>query len=164
MKKILHWKRGTFSRTGMILDNDNPIGKLKENTWTQSATGEINGKKYHFKTKGFLRQKTQITDQESKDFVGSINYNTWMTKAKIEFQNTVLHWKYTNTWQTQWSMFLDDKELIKYRGSATKGNIEYDETEDLYILTGLFVTNYFWQISLAVIIAVLIPVWLTVIR
>jgi hypothetical protein len=87
-----------------------------------------------------------------------------MTKAKIEFQNTVLHWKYTNTWQTQWSMFLDDKELIKYRGSATKGNIEYDETEDLYILTGLFVTNYFWQISLAVIIAVLIPVWLTVIR
>jgi hypothetical protein len=164
MKKILHWRKGAFSRTCIILDKDIPIGNLKENAWTQSATGEINGEKYHFKTKGFFRQETQITEPESHRVIGRISYNTWMTKAKIEFQNRLIQWKYTNTWQTRWILYQDEKELIRYRGSTTRGKIEYDEADYLYILTGLFVTNYFWQISLAVIIAVLIPAWLTVLN
>lgn len=164
MEPTLKWKKRILSNTYHIFSDEIQVGKLKDNAWTQSADGEINGKKYRFKTKGFLKQETKIIDPETKTVIANISYNTWRTKAKIAFDDMTINWKYDNTWNTKWSLYNSEKILMKYHGSTTKGKIECDKENDLLVLTGLFITNYYWEITLAALIAVFIPVWLTVIN
>lgn len=164
MSKTLHWKKGIWSNRYEIFDSKKLIGKLKEGTWTQNAEGWINGKKYCFKTTGFFTQTTQITDNESNAIIGKISYNSWKTRADIEINNAVLHWKYDNIWNTKWSLYTSENTLVNFQGSYTKGSIEFDEADYLLVLTGLFITNYYRQTYIAIMVAVFLPIWITVIN
>lgn len=48
---------------------------------------------------------------------------------------------------------------IKYAGSSASGQIDSNSADALLLLCGLFVTNYYWQMSVAMLIAVLVPIW-----
>jgi hypothetical protein len=154
MRKRYTWKKGTFSDTFKIYANNRQSGKLKNKTFSQTATGEINGKNYTYKTKGFFRQHTEIIDDTNGSVIGEISYNDWMTKAFISLDKKEYTWKYDNHWNTKWSIKSFDRVLIKYRGSSTGGEIDPDVDDDLLLLTGLFVTNYYWQATLFILIAV----------
>jgi len=164
MKTILKWKKGILKNTYQIYSEDIQVGKLREKSWTQSADGELNGKKYTFKTKGFFKQVTQIIDSESGSIIGKITYNSWMTKARIDYSDKVANWKYNNAWNTKWILFDSEGIQINYRGSSTKGKMELENHTDMLALAGLYITNYYWQVSFAVIIAALIPVWITLLN
>ncbi len=164
MKTTLNWEKGIFNSTYKIYSEENLVGNLKGKTWKQSADGELNGGKYSFKTKGFFKQETQIFDTDKNTVIGKITYNSWMTKAKIKYSDKVINWKYTNAWNTKWSLFDSEGVQIKYHGSSSKGKIEFEEQDDLLVLTGLYITNYYWQITIFAIIAVFIPVWMTLLN
>jgi hypothetical protein len=51
---------------------------------------------------------------------------------------------------------------IKYSGSSTQGRIESNSDDALLLLSGLFVTNYYWHVSVAVLVAVFLPIWTTI--
>ncbi len=53
---------------------------------------------------------------------------------------------------------------MKFTGGHNKGTIEYEEEDDLLVLSGLFVTNYYQQAMIAILVAVLIPIWVSVIN
>jgi hypothetical protein len=158
METQLNWKKGIFKETYEIYSAGILVGTLKENIWKQTAYGELNGRKVIFKTIGFFRQETQIIDPSTNMQVGKITYNSWMTKATIEYTNRVASWKYDNAWNTKWSISDPEGVLIQYQGSCSKGIINSQTQDDLLILSGLFVTNYYWQITIAVMVAVLIPI------
>jgi hypothetical protein len=162
METKLDWKKGIFKETFEIYSNGVLVGILKENIWKQIAYGELNGKKVIFKTRGFFKQETQIIDTNTNNSVGKITYNSWMTKATIEYTNRVANWKYDNAWNTKWSISNSEGVQIRYQGSSSKGTIEHQTQDDELILSGLFVTNYYWQISIAVIIAVFIPIFTSI--
>ena len=44
--------------------------------------------------------------------------------------------------------------LINYQGISIKGKIEIDSSDDLLIISGLFIKNYYWQATIALIVAV----------
>ena len=146
METILNWKKGIFKSSYKIYSGENFVGSLKENSWTNSAEGELNGKKYSFKTKGILKQETQIIDSDN-NIIGKITYNTWMTKAQIEIQNRIINWEYDNLWMSKWSLLSSEGIEIKYSGSSRKGVIESNTGDELILLSGLFVTNYYWQMT-----------------
>ena len=150
METILNWKKGIFKSSYKIYSGENFVGNLKENSWTNSAEGELNEKKYSFKTKGILKQETQIIDSDN-NIIGEITYNTWMTKAQIKIQNKVINWKYDNLWSSKWSLSSSEGIEINYSGSSTKGEIESNTGDELILLSGLFVTNYYWQLTFIVI-------------
>jgi hypothetical protein len=162
METKLDWKKGIFKETFEIYSNGVLVGILKENIWKQIAYGELNGKKVIFKTRGFFKQETQIIETNTNNSVGKITYNSWMTKATIEYTNRVANWKYDNAWNTKWSISNSEGVQIRYQGSSSKGTIEHQTQDDELILSGLFVTNYYWQISIAVIIAVFIPIFTSI--
>jgi len=151
MKTILNWEKGIINGSYKIYSEGNFVGSLKENSWTNSAEGELNEKKYSFKTKGILKQETQIIDSDN-NLVGKIIYNTWMTKAQIEIQNRIINWKYDNLWSSKWSISSSEGIEINYSGSSTKGQIESNTGDELILLSGLFVTNYYWQMTFAVML------------
>jgi hypothetical protein len=164
MKTMFSWRRGTLSSTYEIFEDENLIGKLKDATFSQTSEGLINQKGYQFKTRGFFKQETQIIDAVSNQVIGTITYNSWMSRANIQFTDRLVRWKYDNTWQTRWSLYNEDGVQVKYAGGMSKGTIECDTPDDLLILTGLFVTNYYRQIGIAIMVAVFLPIWVSVIN
>lgn len=159
---ILYWKKRFFSQTYEIYSSISLIGMLNNKTWSNSADGSINGKKYLFKTQGFFKQSTQIIDVDNGAVVGNISYNSWMTKAMIEHSGIIAFWKYDNFWNTKWSIVGQDGTEIYYEGSSTKGQIFFEKQNDLLALTGLYITNYYWQLMI-ILFAALIPLWVTII-
>ncbi len=164
MKTTLTWKKGLFSNLYSIYSEDELIGKLMDEIFSQTAKGELNGEKYLFKTKGFLKQYTEIINSTDNKVIGKINYNNWMTKATISINDKTIYWKYNNIWNTKWTLFDNEKINIKYTGSSTKGHIETNINDNLLLLTGLFVTNYYWQMTIVIIIAAFIPIWISIIN
>jgi hypothetical protein len=161
---MLNWKKGAFSTTNKIFSEERQIGHLHDNAFKQTSDGMIRGKSYRFKTEGLFKQKTHIIDLENNVVIGSIEYNSWMTKANIQLRERSVQWKYDNAWQTKWSMFDKKGIYLKFAGGVTKGSIEGHNPDDLHVLTGLFITNYYTQVGIAVFVAVFIPIWVSAIN
>jgi len=158
MQNKYHWKKGIFSDTYRVYSHNQQTGELRNRTFSQSADGEINGKRYTFRTKGFFKQHTEIIDHSDHSVVGEITYNSWMTKAFVILNGRKYTWKYQNIWNTRWSIFGNGNVDITYKGTSTGGQIEAATDDDLLLLTGLYVTNYYWQATLLVLVAVFVPI------
>lgn len=158
MKTSFTWTKGLFSNLYQIFSNGEPIGFMEDKIFSKSANGSFNGKDYIFRTRGFLKQNTEIIDSSDNKVVGNIEYNNWMTKAEISVNSKRFKWKYDNIWNTQWSIFSSDGMIMKFKGSTTKGQIYSESDDGLLILTGLFVTNYYWQITLGILIPIFVVI------
>jgi hypothetical protein len=101
MQTKLTWKKNSFSGLYSIYSNGQQIGMLKDKTFSQIASGELNGKKYTFKTKGFVKQHTEIIDNSENKVIAEIKFNNWMTKANIIIENKTINWQYDNVWNTK---------------------------------------------------------------
>ncbi|MBM2817033.1 MAG: hypothetical protein HW421_3795 [Ignavibacteria bacterium] len=163
MSTSLKWKKGFFKSTCEIISGGNIVGWLKDSTWRQSSEAEINGKKYTFKTKGFFKQETQIIDSGNQ-VIGKISYNAWMSKAIIEYSGKTVNWKYDNIINTKWSISDSLGNIISYKGSFTKGEIEYDIQDDLLLLTGLYIEDYYSQVASSAVIVSVVTISLAVSR
>lgn len=161
MKVLLNWKRGAFSTTYHIYSGEEHIGELSDRTFKQIAEGRIRQKKYQFLTKGFFKQETRIIDGDTHEPIGHITYNSMMTRATIQYAGKSLNWSYDNRWQSKWSIYNDAGIRMKFTGRSTRGSIEYENADDLLVLTGLFVTNYYQQAMIAILVAVFIPIWVS---
>jgi hypothetical protein len=158
METQLNWTKGIFKETYEIYSDGALVGTLKENIWKQKAYGELNGQKIIFQTNGFFKQEIQIIDPVSNLIIGKITYNAWMTKATIEYGNKIANWKCDNVWNTKWSIIDSEAVQIQYQGSSLKGSIINQSQDGLLLLTGLYITNHYWLISMVVIVAILIPI------
>jgi len=129
---------------------------MKENTWKNSAVGELNGQPVSFITHGFFNQETQIIDSINQAIIGRITYNSLRTSAEISYKGNNYHWKNENWTHSRWSLYQHDGKKIAYHGSNTKGELETEIDDNLLVLTGLFVANYFWQSMVAIFIVMYI--------
>jgi hypothetical protein len=124
MQTKLSWEKNFFSNLYIIYSDGQRIGEFKNKTFSQTANGELNGRKYSFKTKGFFKQSTEIIESIENKVIGGITYNNWATKATISIDNKTMNWKYDNIWNTKWSISDSDGIDIKYSGSSTSGQID----------------------------------------
>jgi hypothetical protein len=158
MKTILKWKKGLFRIAYEIYSEESKVGYLRDRSWGQSSDGELNGEKYWFRTKGFLKQETKIYYSDNDTPVAKIDYNSWMTKARIEYSGNVYTWSMDNFWSTKCSLRSPDGLKIQYRSSFSDGQIESDISNNLLILTGLFVKNYYLQMSVIIVLIAILPI------
>jgi len=165
MKTVFNWKKGAFSTTYQIFSGEEIIGELANYAFRKTAEGIIRDKRYLFRTKGLFKQETQIIDGKNDQVIANITYNSMMSRATIQFKDRTINWKYDTGWQTRWSLYNDQGTLMKFASrSMNKGKIEFEEEDDLLVLTGMFVTNYYQQAMIAIMVAVFIPIWVTVIN
>ena len=159
--KTLTWKKGLFSCTYTIFSGNTQIGSLCNKSFSQTSEAEMNGKKYTFRTKGIFKQSTQVFD-EFDNLLGDIQYNSWMTKAQININSKYYYWKYNTAWNTKWTMQGEDKTQINACINSFSGSIETNTDDELAILSGLYVTNYYMHLTIAVMVAVFIPIWTSI--
>lgn len=150
MEKLIRWRKGFFSNTFQLFENGIPIGSLSFAVWSNKAIGLLNDKEFEFKTKGFFNPETTITDIKTGTIIGNINYNSWKTKATITLTDgRVSYWQYTNLWHTKWTLN-QNLYFISYRSSSIKGEIISHLPDEVLILSGLFISNYFSRSHAAV--------------
>ena len=137
------------------------MGELKHKSWTNAAEGNLQGKRYLFKTSGFFNIKTRIIDVDYHVVVGEITYGFWRTKATIEYDDVSYGWAYNNSWHTKWRISQSGETLVDYRGTSSKGQIDGLPVPPFVLLSGLFISNHFQQVVGAMVVAIFVPVVLT---
>lgn len=160
MQTCLTWRKGLFSNLYEIYSSGNKIGNLRDKTFSRYSSGEINNQRYLFKTSGVFKQHTQIFDQVDNKFIGEIDYNNWMTKATLTINGKLINWRYDNLWNTKWRLINSEGIDIKYSGSSNSGRIDSNVDDALLLLSGLFVTNYYWESTITIMIAIFLPLWM----
>ena len=158
MQTKLNWGKKFFSNAYSIYSNGQQVGKLRDKTFSATSNGDLFGKEFTFKTKGFFKQETEIIDNLENKVIGNITYNSWMTKATITIHNKTSYWKYNNFWSTKWRISNSEGTEIQYAGNSSRGQIETNTDDPLLLLSGLYVTNYYWQITVMVMIIVFTPI------
>ncbi|MCT8339195.1 hypothetical protein MG296_03950 [Flavobacteriaceae bacterium TK19130] len=153
----LHWKKKFFSNQYRIFENGREVGHFKDQPFSNTTIAGLKGQKYTFKTTGFFKRHTEVLDA-SNTVVAEIEYGNWMRTASISIKGDVYSWKYDNTWNTKWSIRNHKGIEINYAGSSTKGEIKANVEDTVLVLAGLFITNYYWQTTVAVMIAIMIPI------
>ena len=160
MNITYQWKKKVFSDSFKVFSDDAQIARLKNKAFSNTALGEVGGKHYNFKTKGFFKQRTVVIDENADSQVGEINYSHWKSKAEVKLHGKTYTVKYNNFFNTKWSVENTEGKQIQYsvKGLA-KGRIDSETDDPLLLLTGLQTHNYFQQVTMVIIVAVFVPIW-----
>ena len=157
MNTELTWKKGLFNCSYNLMAGGITIGSLKEKKFSQSAIGQIDNRRYKFRMRNSFKQQVDIIDLDQEEVIGEISFNCWRPKAVIKLHDQVLFWKFTNIWETRWSLFRTDGTQLQFSGCSIKGRIEMNDRDDLMVLIGLYISNYYWQL-VAIYMAVFFPI------
>jgi len=139
------WKTKFFSTNYQILQFDNQVGEIKNKAFTRTAEGELNGRKLLFEIKGFFRQDTRIIDLKDDSVLFDVNIGAWRSKASFTYNGKAYTWQYDNFWNTKFSINADMGPVIKYQSFNFGGDIVSYNNDEVLILTGLLIKNYFRQ-------------------
>jgi len=107
---------------------------------------------------GFFKQRVYIIGHANNSKVGEITFHNWKTEASLSIHDKVYKWKKDNIWNTKWRISGPEGDEIQYKGSFTSGTIHRNTDDDLLLLSGLYVKNYYLQVAIAIFIAVFIPI------
>lgn len=152
MSTNYYWRKNLFSELYSIYSNEDLIGTLEEKLFSNSAMGSLNRKEYTFIKRGFLKQNIDIVDNLTNKVIGTIRFSGLMTKAYLTINDESYLWKYDNFSGTKWTVLNSEGIKINYTSSFTSGLIFSETNDDLLILSGLYVSNYYFQVSMSFII------------
>jgi len=145
MEAYFTWKTKLFRNLYEIFENEQKIGELKSSGWKRRASGEFKGKKLEFEIKGFFKPEFRIVNPEDNSLAGTFSFSTWRTKATIVSDNRTYQWQNDNFFHTKWSISSENGNLIKYHSHFKYGEITSYTTDELLILTGLYIRDYLQQ-------------------
>lgn len=141
------WKTKLFSKRFEIFKNEILSGSLKKILWSRKVEGEMNGRQVIFETRGFFRVETLITNPGDGSEVGNISYNYWKGKAVITCLGKEYDWQFLNFMRSRWSLCTQNGTLISYQSRCFKGTITSYTDDEVLILTGFFIRNFFQERS-----------------
>lgn len=156
----INWKKGIFSNNYTFYSEGKEIGNLEDKVFSSTSSGLLLDEKLKFITKGFFNPTTNIIDSKTNKVIGNIAYNSLQSKAVATFNTETLVWKYENFWNSKWSFNQRQNKLIAASVSTTEGRVECETDKTVYLLTALFINSYYKRMSIAILIAIFIPIWM----
>lgn len=154
--KNISWKKGFFKCAFSIFSDNEKVGELKPSRFTLSATGQIDQERYKFRVREGMTNRVEIIDLNTQEQVGRVRFGHWLPKATIEFKGETYRWKFSNLWETRWKITDANANAVSYKGWSCAGSIDSAVPANLLTLTGLFISNYYWQMA-AIYMAIFIP-------
>jgi len=147
MNTLINWKKGFFSSSYQLLASGIPCGFLKVKTFRNNTEGELNNKKYIFENRGFWKSETYIIDALTNAQIAVIKYDSWKNKAVIEYSENKYRFEFDNFWHTKWNILLNEEIVVSFKTTVfyTKGEIFSNSADELLILTGIYISNYYMQ-------------------
>ncbi|SFG89182.1 hypothetical protein [Pedobacter insulae] len=157
MENLLAWRKGLFDSNYQLYANGEIKGSLVFSSWKNNARG-IALKNYYFTSEGFLHPVTKIRDEHHNQ-IGVITYNALKLKATVTF-NSLDHasWSYTNSWLSQWVITNHKDKQIQYYSESTSGTVHSDTDDELMLLSGFFIREFFSRGIIIILLILLIPI------
>jgi hypothetical protein len=145
MESNFTWKSKFFSNKWEIFQYDQKVGEIVNKAFSRSASGVLRGRKVIFDIRGFFKHQTRILDAESESILAELAISNWKTKAIINYNNREYTWQHDNFWNTKWSISDPNGPVVKYHSKAMGGEITSFTGDEVIIMAGLFIKNYFRQ-------------------
>lgn len=145
METHFTWKSRFFSHSLEVFQNEEKVGDLRNKAFTRSAEGTLKGRDLLFEIKGFFRQDMRIIDQKDGAVLFDVVIGNWRSKATFTYNGRSYTWQYDNFWNTKFSINSDSGPVIRYHSFNFGGDIESYTNDEVLILTGLLIKNYFKQ-------------------
>jgi len=156
MGKTLHWVKGAFSREVNILDGDQPVGKMwQESIFSYDLHAKLNDSFLLFDVRGFLKRSVNIHDLNNDNKIVGVVHFSFGKKAELILTTGEQYlWRRRNFFMKEWDLLqsgeTSNPEVFHYEQLRSffkeTGEISGTFSEkhaDILILTGLFIGNYF---------------------
>ena len=159
MEHNLTWTKGTFDSNYQLFNNGQFSSSLLFNSWKNEAQAFGTEQSYHFITEGFSNPSTKIYNN-SNELIGVISYQFWQTKATISLKSAEqFAFNFSSNWYNSWTITnFKDKQVV-YNASSTSGFVRSNTDDELMILTGLFIKEYYTRILVLIMfIVIFLPI------
>lgn len=159
MQRYLIWNKGFFDSNYQLFGEGKIQASLLFNSWKNEARGIGLNSSYFFRTIGFVNPSTDIIDGNN-EIIGTIKYDSWHSKATLTMRSgEVYAWAFTNSWLSKWTISnFTDKQVI-YEANSTSGKISANTDDEVMLLSGLFIKEYYSRILILIIVfIVIIPI------
>lgn len=158
MEKYLTWTKGLFDSDYQIFEQGQIKNSLHFNSWKNEARSVGLQQNFLFITQGFTNPTTTIYDDKNT-VLGTINYNSWQTKATITLTSgTQLAWSFSNGWLSSWMITNFKDKQINYNSSSSSGTIITNTDDQLMLLAGIFIKEYYARIFILLMLILFIPI------
>jgi len=156
MEQVLYWRKGLFDSNYQVFDQQQLKFSMNFSSWQNSAIATTQSGIYLLKSEGFSKPETRILNNQNET-LATITYDWLGFKARVVFASgEILDWRYQNSWLSRWSLNnLKDKQIL-FSASAGNGNIHSNVNDDMLVLTGLFIREYYSRLLFGLIILIII--------
>jgi len=156
MEQVLYWRKGLFDSNYQVFDQQQLKFSMNFSSWQNSAIATTQSGIYLLKSEGFSKPETRILNNQNET-LATITYDWLGFKARVVFASgETLDWRYQNSWLSRWSLNnLKDKQIL-FSASAGNGNIHSNVNDDMLVLTGLFIREYYSRLLFGLIILIII--------
>jgi hypothetical protein len=156
MEQVLSWRKGLFDSNYQVINNGLLRFSLNFSSWKNSAIATTQAGIYLLKSEGFSKPETKIVDN-TNTVLAVITYDWLNFKASIVFSSgETFDWSYQNSWLSRWSLNNHKDKQILYNASTGNGLIHTNVDDDMLVLCGLFIREYYSRILFGFIIVVFI--------
>jgi hypothetical protein len=157
MRVFSTWNKGLFDSNYQIFTEGKISGSLLFDNWKNEAKGMGLTTNISFKTEGFLTPKTNIFNDKN-EIIGVITYESWQTKATINMASgEIFGWSFTNSWLSNWSITDFKEKSISYQSKSGTGTIESTASDEIMLLTGIFIRECYARILVVILFLLIIP-------
>ncbi|QIL41265.1 hypothetical protein G7074_19565 [Pedobacter sp. HDW13] len=156
MEQVLYWRKGLFDSNYQVFYEQQLKFSMNFSSWQNSAIATTQSGIYLLKSEGFSKPETRILNNQNET-LATITYDWLGFKARVVFASgETLDWRYQNSWLSRWSLNnLKDKQIL-FSASAGNGNIHSNVNDDMLVLTGLFIREYYSRLLFGMIILIII--------
>ncbi len=158
--KQIKWSKKLFRCTIELISNGIKVGQLKDNEFTNSAVGYLNEKQYAFKM-NWWGHHTKIIDLSKGERVGHIKFGWWLPNATIDYDGLTAQWKFSNILEKKWQVSGKEGTKLKSTGWQGSGAVEILYPNELLVLSGIYISNYYWKMA-GVYAAIMLPLFLLI--
>ncbi|MBY0543531.1 MAG: hypothetical protein K2P75_09010 [Sphingobacteriaceae bacterium] len=157
MRVFSTWNKGLFDSNYQIFTEGKISGSLLFDNWKNEAKGMGLTTNISFKTEGFLTPKTNILNDKN-EIIGVITYESWQTKATINMASgEIFGWSFSNSWLSNWSITDFKEKSISYQSKSGTGTIESTASDEIMLLTGIFIRECYARILVVILFLLIIP-------
>ncbi len=146
IEKILHWRKGLFDSNYQVSENALLAFSINFSSFKNSAIATTQKGIYLLRSEGYSNPETKIFNQKN-EVLAVIRYDWISFKAKIICTSgEEFDWSYQNSWLSRWSVNNHKDKQVIYNSSSGGGLIHSNIEDDMVVMAGLFIREYYTRI------------------
>ena len=156
MESHITWKKKWFGNVHEIFNNGKHVGNITSKAFSYNSYALYEEHRIKFQTNGFLKQKTDIINEDTNTILGTITYNTLKSKGLINLESEQLEWRSVVWTNSRWEILRGNEIIISSNNRMLDGSIVSIEDNPVKILIGLYISEFFNRSNIIAIMAIFI--------